>query len=155
MGTSGSVAELEGDIGGNLSESSTVQAIIDYFGPSDFVLRGKTHPERAYTNKSGSFALLGGVAGERLDPKTETFASPAHYVSADDPPLLIFHGRVDKTVLLDQSQHIAKLYSDAGLKARLVILENAGHGGKSFFQGERFEQARRFLEAHRPFNPKP
>ena len=150
MGTSAGVTELEGEVGGNLNESSRVQAVIDYYGPSDFVLRGKTQPERAYTNKSGSFALLGGVTGEKLDPNTERFASPAHYVSADDPPLLIFHGTVDQTVLLDQSEHIAKRYSEAGLNVQLVVLENAGHGGKSFFQGEHFEQAVRFLEAHRP-----
>lgn len=150
MGTSGGVAELEGDVGGNLNESSTVQAIIDYFGPSDFVLRGKTQPERAYTDKSGSFALLGGESGEKLDLNTERFASPASYVSPGAPPLLIFHGTADRTVLLDQSEHIAKLYSDIGLSAELVILEEVGHGGKIFFQGEHFERAKRFLEIHRP-----
>ncbi|MCA9140875.1 MAG: alpha/beta hydrolase [Planctomycetales bacterium] len=150
MGTSGGVSELEGTVGGNLDQSSTVQAIIDYFGPADFVLRGKTQPERAYTDKSGSFALMGGIEGERLDESTERRASPASYVSADDPPLLIFHGRVDKTVLLDQSEHIAKLYTESGLSAELVILEKAGHGGAAFFRGDPFERARSFLVANRP-----
>lgn len=150
MGTSGGVKELEGSVGVHLDQPSTVQAVIDYFGPSDFVLRGKTQPERAYTNKSGSFALLGGVDGQTLDAKTETFASPATYVSAGDPPLLIFHGKVDSTVLLDQSQHIAKLYAKAGLTAQLVVLEKAGHGGKAFFRAEHFEQAKRFLKTHQP-----
>jgi acetyl esterase/lipase len=150
MGTSGGVTELEGNVGGNLTESSRVQAVIDYFGPSDFVLRGKNQPERAYTNKSGSFALLGGVPGEKLDPKMEEFASPARYVSADDPPLLIFQGSEDQTVLPEQSKHIAKLYSDAGLSVELVIIENAGHGGKLFFKGEHFERATKFLQANTP-----
>jgi dipeptidyl aminopeptidase/acylaminoacyl peptidase len=77
-------------------------------------------------------------------------ASPANYVSEDDPPLLIFHGKVDETVLLDQSEHIAKLYEKAGLKARLVILEKAGHGGRQFFTGDHFESARMFLDSYRP-----
>ena len=135
-------------VGGNLNESSRVQAVIDYYGPSDFVLRGKNHPERAYTNKSGSFALLGGIAGKKLDVETEQFASPAHYVSSDDPPLLIFHGNIDQTVRLEQSQHIVERYTDAGLSVELVVLENSGHGGKPFFQGEYFERAKRFLEKH-------
>lgn len=146
LGTSGGVKELEGVVGGNLSQSSNVQAVIDYFGPSDFVLRGQTQPGRAYTNKSGSFALLGGVEGQKLDATTEALASPAHYVSADDPPLLIFHGQVDTTVLLDQSEHIAKLYGNAGLQAELIVLEQAGHGGKAFFGAEHFETAKRFLK---------
>ncbi len=150
MGVSGHVKELEGNVGDHADQSSAVQAVIDYFGPSDFVLRGKTQPERAYTEKSGSFALLGGVKNGKVDPEAEKLASPAHYVSEDDPPLLIFHGKVDSTVLLDQSEHIAKLYEKAGLKARLVILEKAGHGGRQFFTGDHFESARMFLDSYRP-----
>ena len=150
MGVSGGQGELEGNVGGNLDQSSTVQAVIDYYGPSDFVLRGKTQPERAYTEKSGSFALLGGLKRGKVTPDTETFASPAHYVSDDDPPLLIFHGDADKVVLLDQSLRIRKLYSDAGLKVRLVTLKGAGHGGQQFFAGGQFETAKAFLDEHRP-----
>jgi acetyl esterase/lipase len=150
MGTSGGVAELEGTVGGNLDQSSTVQAVIDYFGPSDFVLRGKTQPERSYTQLSGSFALLGGVDGQKLDSKTEQFASPTHYVSDDDPPLLVFHGEQDQTVLLDQSQRIVNRYSEVGLDARLVVLKQAGHGGKQFFGGQHAETAKDFLNSHRP-----
>lgn len=150
MGTSGHVKEMEGTVGDYPDQSSTVQAIIDYFGPSDFVLRGKTQPERAYTEKSGSFALLGGVQNGKVDPETEKYASPAHYLSNDDPPLLIFHGRVDKTVLLDQSEHIAELYRKAGLQARLVVLDKAGHGGKQFFAGPNLNVTRKFLDRHCP-----
>lgn len=150
LGTSGGVKDLEGSVGGNLELSSTVQAVIDYFGPSDFVLRGATQPGRAYTDKSGSFALLGGVKGQKLDPEIERFASPAHYVSDDDPPLLIFHGAKDQTVLIDQSHHMVRSYSAAGLSAELVTIPNAGHGGKSFFQGEHFEKAKHFLSSNVP-----
>ncbi len=145
LGTSGGVKELEGIVGGNLEQSSSVQAVVNYYGPSDFVLRGKTQPERAYTNKAGSLALMGGSDGKRLDPKTEAFASPVTYVSADDPPLLIFHGKKDAIVLLDQSERIAKLYADNGLQAELVILDNGKHGGKAFFSGEHLDTASRFL----------
>lgn len=149
-GVSGNVAELEGTIGDHATQSSTVQAIIDYYGPSDFALRGKTQPDRAYTAKSGSFALLGGIRDGRVERKMESFASPTRYVSADDPPLLIFHGDRDQTVLLDQSERIKDLYSKAGLKVRLVVLEDAGHGGPSFFTGPHFRTAREFLDTHRP-----
>jgi acetyl esterase/lipase len=150
VGVSADVAELEGKIGNHFDQSSRVQAIIDYFGPSDFVLRGKTQPERAYTEKSGSFALLGGLQTQTLSQERERFASPAHYVSADDPPLLVFHGTADQTVLLDQSQRIVSLYHEADLAARLVTLEKAGHGGKPFFSGEHFGTAKSFLDQQRP-----
>ena len=150
MGVSAGVDELEGTVGGNRNQSSAVQAVIDYYGPSDFVLRGRTHPERAYTEKSGSFALLGGIRDGKVSPEMEKAASPAAYVTADDPPLLIFHGTADRTVLLDQSQRIQKLYADAGLKVQLITLQDAGHGGQQFFTGSHFETAESFLSAHRP-----
>ena len=150
LGVSGEVDELEGKVGSHLDQSSAVQAVIDFFGPSDFVLRGQTQPERAYTEKSGSFALLGGVRAGTVTTEMEQLASPAHYVSAEDPPLLIFHGRADKVVLLDQSQRMAERYSSSGLQARLIILEDAGHGGKQFFSDQYFEAAREFLDQHRP-----
>lgn len=148
MGVSAAVKELEGDIGGHLDQSSAVQAVIDYFGPSDFVLRGKTQPERAYTTKSGSYALLGGLRDGKLKPQMELLASPANYVTNNDPPLLIFHGNEDKTVLLDQSERIAALYKESRLEARLVVLDKAGHGGKQFFTEEHFQTAKAFLEKH-------
>ncbi|MEZ6034982.1 MAG: alpha/beta hydrolase [Planctomycetaceae bacterium] len=48
MGTSGGVTALEGNVGGNLDRSSAVQAVIDYFGPSDFVLREDSARPRLY-----------------------------------------------------------------------------------------------------------
>lgn len=155
MGVSGNVEQLEGNVGGNLDQPSTVQAVIDYYGPSDFVLRGKTQPERAYTEKSGSFALLGGVKHGKVASEMESFASPTRYVSEDDPPLLIFHGDADKVVLLDQSQRISKLYKDAGLKIRLITLKGAGHGGKEFFTGSQLETARAFLGTLHDQTPAP
>lgn len=152
MGVSSGVKELEGTVGDHLDQSSRTQALIDYFGPSDFVLRGKTQPERAYTQKSGSFALLGGTQADagKLDEKMEKLASPAEYVSKDDPPLLIFHGDKDEVVLLDQSQRIAQLYADKGLPVNLVVIENAAHGGKKFFTDERFAKALKFLKRYHP-----
>ena len=150
VGVSGDVKDLEGKVGGNLDQSSRVQAIIDYFGPSDFVLRGKTQPERAYTETSGSFALLGGKRNGKVIPELEIKASPAQYVSSDDPPLLIFQGAKDKTVLPDQSERIVELYKRAKLPAKLVILEKAGHGGRQFYTGTHLQTALDFLGTHRP-----
>lgn len=150
LGTSGGINDLEGEVGGHQDRSSRVQLVLDYFGPSDFVLRGKTQPDRAYTTKSGSFALLGGLREGKVDPKLEVVASPAHFVSNDDPPLLIFHGNRDETVLIDQSEHMVAEYQRAGLDVTLIVLEGAGHGGQAFFKDENMKLARDFLLKHRP-----
>ena len=40
LGTAGNVAEFE--VGENLEVSSKVQAVVDYFGPTDFSTDGRT-----------------------------------------------------------------------------------------------------------------
>ena len=152
VGVSGDVKQLEGTVGGNLEQSSRIQSIIDYYGPSDFVLRGKSQPERAYTEKSGSFALLGGKLKGKVIPELEVQASPAQHVTTDDPPLLVFQGAKDKVVLPDQSERIVALYQQAHLPAKLVVLKNAGHGGRAFYTGEHLQTAVHFLMQYGPSN---
>ena len=150
LGTSGKVHQLEGETAGNLDQSSSVQAVIDYYGPADFMLRRKTQPDRALTEKSGSFALLGGLRDGKIEPDLERLASPTTHVDPTDPPLLVFHGTNDKTVLLDQSQRIESVYRQKGLPVQLVTVRGAGHGGSKFYSGENLERVRSFLRSHRP-----
>ncbi|MEZ6122319.1 MAG: alpha/beta hydrolase [Planctomycetaceae bacterium] len=146
LAVSANVPELEGDVGGNCDQSSAVQAVVDFYGPSDFELRGKTQPDRAYTTKAGSFALLGGLRDGKITPEAERFASPSTYVSSNDPPLLIFHGTKDQKVLLDQSERMVSLYRQSGISVRLITIEGAGHGGKAFWTPENLNTVRQFLD---------
>ena len=150
LGTSGGDLTLEGNIGGNTDQSSRVQCVVSYFGPSDFVLRGKTQPEIAHTEKSGSFALLGGLKNGHPLPELEEAASPALNVSRDSPPLLVFHGTDDSLVLVDQSEQIVRAYHQSGREARLILIEGAGHGGTIFYWGQHFDSLRDFLLTNRP-----
>lgn len=146
MGTSGDVKALEGTVGGNTGHSSRVDAVIDFYGASDFILRSKTQPHRA--NKPGSvvFKLLGGGADKKV--KLAKLASAAYHVSSDDPPMLVFHGDKDNTVLPDQSFKIQEVYKSANLPLDLHILKGAGHGGKQFFSEENKGKMVTFLNKH-------
>lgn len=144
LGTSADVADLEGTVGGNLDQSSRIAAVVDYYGPTDFVLRAKTHPERANAKGSSTFGLLGGPAIEKTEQAKR--ASGVTYVSADDPPLLIIHGDKDKTVYLDQSESIRKAYEAAKLDVAMILVPGGGHGGKEFFTGENLRRVQEFLD---------
>lgn len=146
MGTSGEVKALEGDVGGNLDQSSRVAAVVDYYGATDFVLRSKTQPHRA--NKKGSvvYKLLGGGADEKVELAKQ--ASAAFHVTEDDPPFLVIHGDKDNTVLLDQSRRIQTVYKEAGLPLELIVIEGGGHGGAEFYKGEPRERAIEFFKKH-------
>jgi dipeptidyl aminopeptidase/acylaminoacyl peptidase len=114
------------------------------------VLRGKTQPEIAYSEKSGSYALLGGVQTGRVASDLEISASPVRYVSRESPPLLLFHGDADELVLIDQSERMVEEYRKFGLPVQFVRVAGGGHGGAIFFWGEYFDRLLRFLrDSHR------
>ena len=144
MATTSGHKLLEGRVGGNLDQSSSVQAAIDYYGATDFILRSKTQPSRANEKGSVVYELLGGGAHEKI--AEAKLASACYHVSKDDPPLLVFHGTNDKTVLPDQSRAIQGAYKKAGLPFRLHILEGAVHGGNIFYSGENAKRLLEFLK---------
>ena len=146
LGTSGGVSDLEGKVGSHLEQSSRVQAVIDFYGPTDFLLRSKTQPSKANEPGSVVYRLLGGGADQKT--ALAKMASAAFHVSSDDPPMLVYHGVNDKTVLLDQSERMRDVYSDAGLSIALVLIENAGHGGKQFHNEDNKRTMINFLKRH-------
>lgn len=146
LGVTGGLAEFEGTVGDNLEQSSKVQAIVDYYGPADFVLRSRTHPSKTEDPDSPVRQLLGAPARE--NPRLAKFASPAYHVSQDDPPLLILHGDNDKTVYLDQSQRMVEEYRKADLDVRLEVVAGAGHGSAVLFTPEYRKKVASFLHAH-------
>ena len=146
LGTTGGNDKLEGKVGGNLDQSSRVQAVVDFYGATDFVLRSRTQPSRA--NKEGSvvYNLLGGGADKKVELARQ--ASAVYHVTTDDPPLLIFHGDMDSTVLLDQSQAIEQAYRKVGRPVELHVLAGSKHGGAEFFTGRNGEHVFDFLQLH-------
>ncbi|MCB1231236.1 MAG: alpha/beta hydrolase [Verrucomicrobiae bacterium] len=145
MGTSGDVAELEGETAGNLDQSSRIQAVIDYYGPADFLKRSKEHPAKTEEPSGSVYQLLGGPVKENQE--AARVASPITYVSKDDPPLLILHGDKDKTVYPGQSEAFAAKYEATGLDVKLQFEPGKGHGWKETSAAER-EAVLVFLKKH-------
>ena len=144
MATTSGHKKLEGTTGGNLKQSSAVQGAIDYYGATDFILRSKTQPSRANEKGSVVYDLLGGGAHEKIE--AAKLASACYHISKDDVPLLIFHGTMDKTVLIDQSQAIDRKYRKAGLSVEFHAIEGASHGGNVFYSGENAKLLLKFLK---------
>ncbi len=137
LGTTGDNDELEGTVGGNGDQSSRVQAVVDYYGATDFPLRSKTQSWKV--NKPGSvvYNLLGGPANQFVDKAKQ--ASAKFHVTSDDAPLLVFHGIKDTTVLINQTDAIEEAYKKHNLPVAVYRLEDAGHGGFVFYSAENAE----------------
>jgi acetyl esterase/lipase len=130
LGTSGGVKELEGTTGGNLDQSSRVQAVCDWFGPTDmsvfFQQAGDDNIFKPAPEKSPLFRLFGGPVEQRKDLVAQ--ANPLTFITKNDPPFLIMHGDKDTLVPLAQSQMLAGALKAAGVACHLEVLPGAGHG---------------------------
>jgi len=115
-GTSGGIKSLEGN-GGWKNYNSRVQAVCDWSGPSYF-------PPDTITSRP-SFKLFGGTTADKADLAKE--ASPLTYITADDPPFLIFHGTADADVKMEQSDTLYKSLKKANIDATLKLFEGGGH----------------------------
>ena len=124
LGTSGDAKEVEGDLG-TTGVSSRVNCVVDFCGPSDFLLFGETAPG---LNRPGQpvYKLFGGPTGENAAMAKQ--ASPATHVTKDDPPFLVVHGTDDKTVPLSQAERLHEALKKAGVDATFVKIEGGGHG---------------------------
>ena len=146
-GTSGDVAELEGVVGGNLQASSRVQAVVDWYGPSDL----PDMPAQALpcsTDHSAPSAPEGRLLGCAIPacPETARRASPITYVSADDPPFHIVQGTADCTVPPLQSVTFDAALRASRVVSDLTMIPGAGHGGPEFSDSERLPALEAFLD---------
>ncbi len=121
LGTADKGAKLEGT-GGNAEQSSRVQAVVSFFGPTDF----STRDWPKALEKDVIVPFLGSTFDD--SPDVYKKASPIGYVTKDDPPFLFFHGDKDTIVPVDQSKRLAKKLTEVGVAAKVVVFEGDGHG---------------------------
>ena len=141
LGTSGDVKELEGT-GGNLDQSSRVQCVVDWFGPTDFSKMG------GWQDKPDSpmAKLVGGPVGEKMERAAK--ANPITYTTKDDAPTLIMHGTDDKLVPMNQSELLDEALRKAGVESTLIIVPGNGHGGPGFTSPENRKRIEEFFAKH-------
>lgn len=129
LGTSGGVSELEGTLG-ETNASSRVQAVADFFGPTDFLQMSKFPSKIEHDAPDSPESLLVGGAIQENKEKVAR-ADPISYVTPDDPPFLIIHGDQDALVPMNQSELLHAALRKAGVESRLEIRKGEGHGFKS------------------------
>jgi acetyl esterase/lipase len=125
-------------------QSSAVQAVVDGYGPIDFLQMDAHRPPagsrcadaeslllpradmRSADADSFESLLLGAPVDTRPDLARE--ASPLTYVRAQAPPFLIVHGACDTTIAPHQSQLLFDALADAGNDVTFALAGGLGHG---------------------------
>ncbi|MDJ0534055.1 MAG: alpha/beta hydrolase [Xenococcaceae cyanobacterium MO_207.B15] len=160
LGTSGGVAELEGNQG-NLDVSSEVQAVCNWFAPTDFTQvppafsepfnpeipqKYRGVPWLLYTKVT--YKLLGGAVAENLE--LAALANPITYIDSKDPPVLVVHGELDKIVPISQSEILVEALEDKGVPVTFVRKSDMTHSyrgaNKERFSPELIGMALAFFE---------
>lgn len=153
-GTSGGVTELE-DLGaGNSGFSSTVQVVVDWFGPTNFLQMDSLALAQgcSFSNHNAANSPESELIGYPITTRPDLVAkaNPATYISNDDPPFFIEHGLIDCTVSYGQSQY---LYDNllpviGAQKLSLKFLANSGHGDGLFNSTATVKESVDFLDRY-------
>jgi len=142
VGTTGDITEF--DVGENLHVSSAVQAVCDWFGPTDFTTMNNS-PELLSRNPENlpEARLIGGPVHENKDRARR--ANPITYVTKDDPPFLIMHGDNDNVVPINQSELLVEALKQTGVKVKYHVVKGGGHG---FGAPQQLNMVRQFFIEH-------
>ncbi len=120
LGTSGSVKAF--DKGAYLEQSSAVQAVVDFYGPTDLSFYGPSQPGDILSR------FIGGPTQDNKE-KVQA-ANPITHVDAGDPPFAIFHGDADPIVPQKHSKALRDSLLRANVPVTLTIVKGGSHGFK-------------------------
>jgi acetyl esterase/lipase len=160
LGTTGDVADLEGTVGGNTQYSSRVQAVVDWYGPTDFLQMDSQALAQGcaasnHNSATSAESLLVGCPIQTC-PDAAQRANPLTFLTPDDPPFFIQHGTADCVVPMGQSQILQTVLQDQGHDSAFATLAGAGHGGPLFSTESNLVQVDSFLQTRlREFTPQP
>jgi acetyl esterase/lipase len=126
LGTASDVKDFE--VGPHPGVSSRVQAVCNFFGPTDFTKINSFWTTMDHdAPDSPESRLIGGPIQENKDKVQR--ANPITYITKDDPPFLIVHGDKDPLVPHNQSELLHDALGRAGVETTLYTVQGGGHGG--------------------------
>jgi len=156
LGTS-RVPEMEDLSLGNPEQPSHVQAVVAWFGPTDFLKMDEQLTERGLphepgTEHSGANSPESLLLGEQITkvPELVKAANPETYITSAAPPFFLQHGTLDAVVPVQMSINLAaKLEQVLGKdRIKLELLEGAEHGDPQFEAPDNVKKVLDFLDKH-------
>jgi acetyl esterase/lipase len=136
LGVTKDVKMFEGS-GGHQDQSSRVQCVVNYYGPSDFT---KSYGKSVDAAQVLALFLGGDLKQER---HKHIVASPLYWVTPRAAPTLCIHGTKDPYVAHEQAVWLVDRLKAADVEAELLTMEGAGHG----FRGADAEKAEKAMLA--------
>ena len=126
VGTTGGTDRF--DVGDHLDRPSTVQAVCDICGPTDFFGTPLPEGDPMAVALTDAWERLVGAPAETANREKFDAANPIAYIAEDCPPFLIIHGDADELVPAHQSELLATALREHGVDVTLEIVPGADHG---------------------------
>lgn len=133
LGTTENDKTLEGELGAHRNVSSSVQAVCERYGTTDFTraedaMAATTDPKIRFFQVLVLQKLLGVAVNDPGFAERARLASPLTYVGKNAAPFLILHGAKDALVPLQQSELLDAALRKSGVPSTLQVIPGAGHG---------------------------
>ena len=133
--------QLEGT-GGFPEASSRVQAVVNFYGPTDLRSLHASGTKAAPMLEQ----LLGSTPTEI--PDAYQTASPMSHLTSDDPPMLTIQGGRDKVVPPDQAVRFDLKAKEVGIDHQLLMLPEQAHGFAGDDRQKAIEASFEFFDQH-------
>lgn len=159
LGTTAGVKELEDLSMGNETQTSNVQAVVDFFGPINFTTMDDENKASGISSKvsnvqthstatSPESKYVGADITTVADKVKQT--NPTTYLTSDDTPFFIENGTLDPNVPTQQSVDFAAALEKVIGKDKVtyIKLEGAGHGGSQFDDTANLAKVFAFLDKY-------
>ena len=121
---------VEGNVGEFLNFSSHIDAVVDFYGPTDMSVFDDCLKRMGKEFKSPRKIPLFDNFVDQV-PKEVQRANPIKYIKENSPPFLIFHGENDLTVPICQSIILHEALLKKGINSELIIDKNGDHCGNN------------------------
>lgn len=126
--------ELDTPYGGS---ETRLRAVVAGAAPTDL---------RKYTGSRLVPRFLGATPEE--NPDVFALASPVVHVSADDPPVFLYHGSLDRLVDISHARDMRAALESAGVYSELFIVNGLGHASLFVLNHSAVRAAMNFLRRH-------
>ena len=155
LGASATVQELEDLTMGNKEEMCNVQAVVDWYGPTDFIEMDENlkenglGPQDHSEEDSPESRYLGTKITEVIELVKK--ANPVTYITSSVPPYFIQHGSKDHIVPIQQSILLVNRIQEAVAdKDKIVfdILDGVDHEGPEFMTPENIDKVFIFIDKY-------
>lgn len=128
LGTCGNIRTW--DVGEYLDTSSRVQAVIDFYGPTDFLQMDRQRLPHGMSHDdadSPESKLVGGPIQEHAEIARQ--ANPITHIDGYAAPFLVIHGDADLRVPYGQSLLLVEALQQKSLAVTFHTIVDGGHGG--------------------------